>query len=240
MMTFARSWPVAAAVLLSSSLAPVPAAAAEKVPPEAYFERSPLPGTPEIDDEVVTTWRAVTWDDFKARWRKLSRFGAEGGYIATGFEITDWTTHPERKGDGAWRARPEGLLAHASMEKLRSSHQPGADSAYNLAHEQGHFDLTEVVTRRLWARLLTLEGRGPTPGAAAQDLRDRVEAAFRDATEEHDRIQLRYDRETTHGTKKRAQRKWLRQIPQLLEEAAGRVREARGGHSDGPRSEGAP
>lgn len=216
------------AVLLGAclALAALPGGAAG-VPPEAHLERSPLPGTPEVDDEVLTTWRTVSWDDFRAPWRKPSRFGAEGGYIASGIRITDWTTEPRPVGDGTWRAEPEGLVAYSFMEKLRSSHRPGADSAYNLAHEQAHFDLTEVVTRRLLARLSVLEGRGATPGAAARDLRKQVEAAFEEALEELDRLQVRYDRETAHSGKKKAQRKWLREIPGMLEQAARRVERAR-------------
>lgn len=171
---------------------------------------------PEIDDEVMTTWREITWEDFQGRWRKLSRFGAEGAYIASGIQITDWTSVPEPRPDGTYTARPEELTAFAFMEKLRSSVQPGEKTDYALAHEQGHFDLTESIARELRAELKSLSGRGTTPKAAVLDLKGQVDAAFEGALERLDRIQTRYDVETRHGTRKKAQRRWLKEIRERL------------------------
>lgn len=171
---------------------------------------------PQIDDEVMTTWREITWDDFQGRWRKLSRFGAEGAYIASGIQITDWTAVPESRPDGTYTARPEELTAFALMEKLRSSFQPGSNTDRALAHEQGHFDITESIARKLRAELTTLTGRGPTAKAAALDLKQQVDTAFNDALEHLDRLQTRYDVDTRHGTRKKAQRRWLEDIRKRL------------------------
>lgn len=171
---------------------------------------------PVYDHEAEATYKQLTWDDFKGRWRKLSRFGAEGAYVGTGLKITDWHATPERLPDGAWRARPEGLVAYSFVEKFQSSVRPGNESEYALAHEQGHFDLTESVARELSAGLKGVEGRGPTARAAAQDLKHEVDTAFAAALQRLDEIQSRYDRETRHGTRKKAQKKWLREIERRL------------------------
>ena len=183
---------------------------------------------PKIDDEVLTTWREITWEDFRGRWRKLSRFGAEGAYIASGIQITDWTAVPEPRPDGTYTARPEELTAFAFMEKLRSSVQPGSNTDFALAHEQGHFDITESIARELRAELATLTGRGPTAKAAALDLNERVDTAFNGALERLDRLQTRYDVETRHGTKKKAQRRWLKDIRERLAAAQRKVEAAIG------------
>lgn len=181
---------------------------------------SPTPGwsaePPAFDDEAQTTYRQVTWDDFKGRWRRHSRFGAEAAYIASGIQISEWTTDPEKLPDGTWIARPEGLTAYSFMEKYESSVEPGQKSDYALAHEQGHFDLTEVVARGLRVELLGLEGTGASRGEAAVDLKTRVDEAFAAALARMDRIQRQYDGETVHGTKKKQQRKWLADIRERL------------------------
>jgi hypothetical protein len=182
---------------------------------------------PRFDDEAQTTWRQVTWDDFKARWRKLSRFGAEAAYIASGIQITDWHAVPERQPDGTYTARPEGLTAFAFMEKFESSVLPGKNTDYALAHEQGHFDLTETVARELRAELTALEGRGPTADTAALDLKDQVDTAFAGALQRLDRVQASYDGETRHGTRKRVQRRWLREIEERLTAAQHKLDSAR-------------
>lgn len=182
---------------------------------------------PQIDDEAVTTWRQVTWDDFQGRWRKLSRFGAEAAYIASGIQITDWHAVPERRPDGTYTARPEELTAFAFMEKLQSSVLPGKKTDDALAHEQGHFDLTESIARELRTELTTLVGRGSTGGAAARDLKNQVDSAFAGALERLDRVQTRYDAETRHGTRKKAQRRWLEEIRERLAAAQRKLKAAR-------------
>lgn len=174
---------------------------------------------PRFDDEAQTTWRPITWDDFKGRWRQRSRFGIEGAYIASGLQLTEWRAAAERLGEDRWVARPEGLTAFAYMEKFESSVEPGRKNDYALAHEQGHFDLTEVVARELRKKLLALESRGASGRDAALDLKQKVDKAFSNALERLGEIQHRYDGETAHGTKKKIQRRWLEEIPELLAEA---------------------
>lgn len=202
---------IAGLIILAALLLPVgasgPASAASLAEP------------PVIDDEARTTWRQVTWEDFKGRWRKLSRLTNEGAYIATGIQLADWQTRPEPTGDGTWVAEPQGLAVYSFMEKYMSSYQPGSNTDYALAHEQGHFDLSELVARRLALRLVGVTGRGDSPGAAAEDLQRKVDQRFSAALEELDRLQSSYDGETRHGGRKNAQRKWWKEIPEMLEEA---------------------
>lgn len=174
---------------------------------------------PQFDDEAQATWKQVTWDDFKGRWRQRTRFGREAAYIASGLQLTEWRAATERQSDGTWIARPQGLTGFAYMEKFESSVEPGKKDDYGLAHEQGHFDLTEVVARELRAELLGLEGRGATGGEAAVDLKKKVDAAFTAALQRLEELQERYDGETAHGTKKKVQRRWLEDIPKRLAEA---------------------
>jgi len=207
----------------SHLLIPILCTVLEFLVPASGFTTEP----PQIDDEALATWRQVTWDDFKGRWRKLSRFGVEAAYIASGIQITDWHAVPERRPDGTYTARPEELTAFAFMEKLQSSVLPGKKTDDALAHEQGHFDLTESIARELRAELTSLVGRGATAGAAARDLKSHVDAAFAGALERLDRVQTRYDVETRHGTRKKAQRRWLEEIRERLAVAQRELEAAR-------------
>lgn len=196
---------------------------------------APAPGhatePPRIDDEAQATYKQVTWDDFKGRWRRQPRFGAEAAYIASGIQISDWSTDPQRQPDATWVARPDGLTAFSFMEKFESSVEPGQQSDYALAHEQGHFDLTEVVARELRVELLDLEGTGAIRGDAAVDLQSRVDEAFAAALARMDRIQQQYDGETVHGTKKKKQRQWLADIRERLAAAQHKLDQAQAARS---------
>lgn len=83
--------------------------------------------------------------------------------------------------------------------------------AYILHHEQLHFDLTEVYTRRLRRALsetpVTFRNSTSTFRKLFNKYNDQLEAK-----------QALYDRETDHSIDREAQAKWDTLIPQWLEE----------------------
>lgn len=189
-------------------------------PGNAASPASPSTFRPQVDEEVETTWRPLTWDDFKGTWTRRSRFDRAQAYVATGIRLDEVEIRPRQLPSGEWVATAEHLVPYAYMLKYESSYARGANIDRVLAHEQGHFDLTEAVARRLRAEFAGLEGRGATAEAASDDLSRRIDDRFDAAQRELDRLQSRYDGETGNGTEKKKQKRWLERIAEMLAEAA--------------------
>lgn len=80
-----------------------------------------------------------------------------------------------------------------------------------LDHEQLHFDIAEVVVRKIKARLAGFKGACAEPGGT-----DAIQRMVAEADLELQEEQQRYDRETGHGVNARAQEQWKRRILALL------------------------
>jgi hypothetical protein len=82
---------------------------------------------------------------------------------------------------------------------------------YILAHEQAHFDISEI-----YARKLHQEMRNYRPNFST--LKKDVSAIYERVIQEEKAFQEWYDGETSHSRKKGKQEEWLGKIDQLLEE----------------------
>src|SRR5215213_8155583 len=82
---------------------------------------------------------------------------------------------------------------------------------YILAHEQGHFDITEIFARKLNQALQNYTLNRPT---FQKDINTIYEAVV--ASKEA--FQSAYDGETDHSRNKRKQAEWLERINNLLED----------------------
>ena len=100
------------------------------------------------------------------------------------------------------------------------------DELWRLRHEQGHFDLAEVMARELRRQAPglreTLRGAGPTPEAAAADLSAQWSATVAQRLDAHRWLQRRYDLETLHGIDTEAQGRWWREIDRDLRRTRGK------------------
>jgi hypothetical protein len=77
-----------------------------------------------------------------------------------------------------------------------------------LNHEQGHFDITEIFTRKLIREISNRK-------FLAKD-QDEVELLYKATVKEMNDLQIRYDAETKGGTKSIEQKEWLVKIYTLL------------------------
>jgi hypothetical protein len=82
---------------------------------------------------------------------------------------------------------------------------------YILAHEQGHFDITEIYARILHKELLDYKFNRRT-------FRQDVNAIYDRVVKEKETFQLTYDAHTDHSRNKTVQKEWLEKIEQLLVE----------------------
>jgi hypothetical protein len=84
-------------------------------------------------------------------------------------------------------------------------------TSYILAHEQGHFDITEIYARILHRELLGYKFNRRTFRQDVNEIYDRV-------VKEKEAFQLMYDGQTDHSRNKKVQQEWLDKIQVLLTE----------------------
>jgi predicted secreted Zn-dependent protease len=83
---------------------------------------------------------------------------------------------------------------------------------YILAHEQGHFDITELYARALHKALSEYSFNYKT-------YQKDISAIYQNIVKEKEAFQEAYDSETDHSRRKKAQFEWQDKIDQLLTES---------------------
>jgi Bacterial protein of unknown function (DUF922) len=82
---------------------------------------------------------------------------------------------------------------------------------YILAHEQGHFDITEIFARKLHEALQNYQFNKRT-------FKKDIGQIYQAIVKEKEDFQKRYDGETDHSRNRKLQYDWLENIESLLEE----------------------
>lgn len=172
---------------------------------------------PPFDNEKQASYRQVTWDDFRG---KARRAGEEQARIATAIQAAPIDVKASMINKGYWVALPLSIRFYAAMDKSSSAVGRGGKTELLLAHEQGHFDLTEVMARRLGQRLAGVEGQGASAAKARANVMGKIQRAHDEAVEELRELQARYDRETYHGRSHLGQDEWAEKIAEMLREAS--------------------
>jgi hypothetical protein len=139
--------------------------------------------------------RKLTWADFKARPDNNSENAAltssgiafGWGYDEKGFSYTITCTFDPTK---SWGRVKNDLI---------------------LAHEQGHFDITEIYARKLKQALTGYTFNEKTAGKDIGPIYSRL-------MNEHVKMQADYDRESDHSRKAVPQQQWLVKIARELED----------------------
>ncbi|MEI6946265.1 DUF922 domain-containing protein [Paraflavisolibacter sp. H34] len=83
---------------------------------------------------------------------------------------------------------------------------------YILAHEQGHFDITEIFARKLHQQLQAYKYNKRT-------FRKDITKIYNQVVKEKEAFQESYDEETSHSRNKRVQKEWLNRIEEMLEQS---------------------
>lgn len=84
---------------------------------------------------------------------------------------------------------------------------------YILAHEQGHFDITELFARKLHESLSKYQFNKRT-------YKDDINRIYNTVVKAKEEMQNAYDSETDHSRKRRYQREWAEAIEKMLEQSA--------------------
>lgn len=141
---------------------------------------------------TTVKYKQLSWSDFKGK--PTSTHAAE-----TSTTITVSTT----EGAGVF---------HYHVESWMSPYQSftRTNNPYVLLHEQGHFDITEIYTRKAKVLAKRYDSCGADGNAEFQSAYSILLKAWGDE-------QQLYDMETSHSQNKEAQEKWGRYISERLQ-----------------------
>lgn len=89
--------------------------------------------------------------------------------------------------------------------------KPGSESLHLLAHEQLHFDITELHARKLRAAMEAFDVQ------KVKDVKQTLKALYQKIETERREMQERFDAETKHSQEEEMQLKWQRFIKAELE-----------------------
>ncbi|EON78440.1 hypothetical protein ADIS_1051 [Lunatimonas lonarensis] len=133
--------------------------------------------------------RPLTWNDFTGRPR-MGNFAASI-FASIAYEGDTKLVNGEVQID---------LVFKTYMLKSSSWVRPG-NNEYGLNHEQRHFDIAQIITERLKARLRNMD-------LMPHNFDRVVSFEFLESYREMNRLQEQYDRETAHGMNRPAQERW--------------------------------
>lgn len=139
--------------------------------------------------------RMLTWEDFQSAPR----------------QNTDAVASTSTSLGISYQVR-NGVLNYeitCNFSKLKSWGSLKTD--YILAHEQGHFDITEIFARKLNQKLEEYQFNRKT-------YRQDINRIYQSIVAEKEAMQQAYDGETDHSRKRRRQNEWMDRIEQILEE----------------------
>lgn len=136
-------------------------------------------------------------------------------------EWDDFLCTPQKQGDAvASTSTSLGIAYQLKKNKLSynitchfSKHKSWGSlkTEYILAHEQAHFDITELHARKLYEALYNYEYNPAT-------FKNDIAAIYERIVKEKEDMQEAYDGETDHSRRKRLQYDWLEKIDKMLSE----------------------
>ncbi|WP_143308650.1 DUF922 domain-containing protein [Chitinophaga vietnamensis] len=139
--------------------------------------------------------RPLKWEDFQGR---PSANGPSAAVTYSSFAY-----------EGSSRAIKDTLQINLDMQvffiKSASWVRADARTAYGLAHEQLHFDITRLVVERFKQRL-------KQTALNRDDYDSVIQYQYLEAFREMNRLQYAFDRETRHGLDPAAQLRWRDKI----------------------------
>ena len=177
-----------------------PQAPAPVVPAEALVTATAWTKEKKETEEFIpwTYDRLLTWNDFKSPPRT-------GTDAVASTSTTLGLSYILRNGQVEYEIT-------CNFSKKRSWGLIKTD--YILAHEQAHFDITELFARRLHQQLMAY-----TP--ARKTFQKDINTIYENVVKAKEAFQKLYDGETDHSRKKVRQEEWLVRIDDMLAETEG-------------------
>lgn len=151
---------------------------------------------PQGEDVWFWSPERLTWQDYQGK----ADYALEDIAAITSSGIVSWKGCKNGKID---------FEVRAYFDKTQSWVKPEAYTTYHLAHEQGHFDITEIYARRLD---IALKERAFECGQE-EDFEDFIN----DFLEDWQRTEKQYDIDSGFSTKPVQQALWLGKVKSELE-----------------------
>ncbi len=167
-----------------------------------YHAENPRPFEREIK---WTKERKLTWDDFRGPTQSpKGSMVAAATYCGFGFETNQLSQDNTKL----------KILVYNSFYTDKSWGHKHEQTPEVLVHEQGHFDLCEVYTRKLRERMTKASAH-----VTVNNLKLTLESIYEGIKEEYSARQERYEDETEHGLIAEAQNRWVNDIAKELQES---------------------
>jgi hypothetical protein len=142
--------------------------------------------------------RRLSWEDFQGPVRANNEESAAATHCGIGFRI-----------NGMTQAGKPDVTVYNTFYTKKSWVRHDAKINSILEHEQGHFDLCEIFTRKLRNRVGDISLNTP-------DIKESLLAIFSEVNNEYEICQQAYEDETTHGTNIHEQKRWMEKISKEL------------------------
>ncbi|HEX2607885.1 MAG TPA: DUF922 domain-containing protein [Flavisolibacter sp.] len=158
-----------------------------------------VPAVKKEDDELIpwTLTRRLNWEDFLCEpQRHTDAVASTSTSLGIAYQV--------EKGE---------LTYHITCNFSKNKSWGLLKTDYILAHEQGHFDITELFARKLYQELSAYEFNKKTYRKDVNDIYMKI-------VREKEDMQAAYDGESDHSRKKKTQYEWLDKIDQMLDETA--------------------
>ncbi len=140
----------------------------------------------------------LSWEDFQGPVRASDEESAAATHCGMGFRINGMTQ----------TGKPDVTVYNTFYTK-KSWVRNDAKITSILEHEQGHFDLCEIFTRKLRTRVSDISLNTP-------DMKESLMAIFSEVNNEYEICQQAYEDETIHGTNIHEQKRWMEKISKQL------------------------
>ena len=136
----------------------------------------------------------LSWEDFRGSVHAETERSAAATHCGIGFKT---------KTEGADK-KPK-VVVYNTFYASKSWVRPAAKMPAILEPEQGHFDLCEMYTRKLRARMEKFD-------FSIADVRTALMGIYDEISHEYESRQQAYEQETVHGTNISAQKHWREMI----------------------------
>lgn len=155
-------------------------------------------------EETKMSWEpnGLTWADFKASPDPNSHFFAN---TASGISYS-WSMR------GSAQGKEYQYEVYSFFLPEKSWVRAGGGSANLLAHEQLHFDITELFARKLRKALTEFDFEN------SRNLKGALQDLYKKMETERALLQRKYDAETSHSVKEDNQVNWQKYIEAELKE----------------------
>lgn len=186
-------------MLLTFSGTPIPETSTTEAPATKTEQFIPVNNNGDDNGGEYIPWRPsrrLNWDDYQCDpIRNTDAVASTSTSLGISYQLVD-----------------SKLSYHITCGFSRTKSWGLLKTDYILAHEQGHFDITEIFARKLYEALQNYEFNRKT-------FKSDINTIYHDIVKQKEEYQEMYDGETDHSRNHKIQYEWLEKIQKMLDES---------------------